>query len=88
VGGLQPEENVDHTNSKKLRAEKLADLVGPTSMKTLNILGFDSIFLISLNPEYWTTFVGFSKMKAQMASIKGVNDASERAIAMMSGQNG
>jgi hypothetical protein len=40
VGGIQPKENVEQTNSKQLRVEKLADLVGPTSMKTLNILDF------------------------------------------------
>ncbi len=72
----------------ELKAAKLTDLVGPDSMKTFIDLGFDSEFLATSNPAYWQTNGEYAAMKEKVASLKGINDTAERAIAMMTRYNG
>jgi hypothetical protein len=72
----------------ELNANKLSDLVGPTSISTFDDLGLDSNFLTTSDPATWDKNEDFLAMQAKVACIKVVNDTAERAISMISRHNG
>jgi hypothetical protein len=82
--GISVEERLikKHGFPKKGRT-KLKDLVNGSSVTTLDVLGFDTEFLLRTNPSSWAGNEHYEKMRTKAKAIRVTNDVAERAIGMM-----
>ena len=70
-------------NCDELADKCLHELVGPASVPALRSFGIDITLLASNDPEIWNEIPEFQQAKQVLNSIKVVNDAAERSIALM-----
>jgi len=78
VRGYKLEETTD------LNTKELHHLVTSSSMAALRSLGLDITFISGSDPSAWSSSETFRATKAIICSIKVVNDAAERSVALMS----
>ena len=70
-----------------LEDKELCDLVNSSSISCLRALNVDVDFMFSTDPEMWEVNPTFQESKDVIKSLKVVNDAAERSIALMSSFN-
>lgn len=71
----------------ELEKKQLHELMTSSSRAALRSLGLDVEILTGHEPSSWDEIASFRKTKAVIASIKVINDAAERSIALMSSFN-
>jgi hypothetical protein len=68
----------------QLEKRQLHELVTSSSTAALRSLGLDIAVLTGTEPEIWDEITEFRDTKAVIRSVKVVNDAAERSVALMS----
>lgn len=75
------------TNCTNLERKTLADLIGVQSMHALKALNLKIDFMFQLHPKSWHNSKECHEAKEIVDQIKVVNDAAERAVALMTEYN-
>ena len=74
-------------NVPGLKADKsreLSDLLNSSSIPALHSLGADTDFILSSDPDTWSTSAVFQQAQSIVCSLIVISDAAERSIALMS----
>lgn len=72
---------------EQLEKKQLHELVAPSSTAALRSLGLNILVLSGTDPETWEKIPAFQATKAVVKSLKVINDAAERSVALMSSFN-
>ena len=71
-------------NCDGMEEKELHELVTSSSTCALRSLCFDIDFIFSTDPDTWKDNMSYHKAKTSIDSLKVVNDAAERSVALMS----
>ena len=69
---------------KQLQTKQLHELITSSSTAAMNLLGLDITVLAANDPQTWSDIPSFQQAATLVKSLKVVNDAAERTIALMS----
>jgi hypothetical protein len=66
---------------------QLSDLIGPSSIAALQLLGVNSNFILNEDPTVWEEALWYNNAEKLVKSLKVVNDMAERAIKLITDCN-